>query len=121
MTSVDRFDYDDFVARFRAACAAYGIDPARGASGYQVVHVRAARQRAAAEAANRADRWWEQSDLWLSCPPYRSETEAEAIWNVFSEAYGLMAQAVARAARLRRAQLALRELHDRRGRQVGGR
>lgn len=113
MTSARRFDYDEFVEDFRVACARHGIDPARGASEYQVVHVVTEARRAAWQPERW--RWWHEQDLWLNCEPYRSETEQEAIWNVFLQAYGLMARRIVQAVRLRRATMALRELHEQRG------
>ena len=107
MASTHRFDYDAFVQGYRASCAARGIDPAQGATGYQVVHVVTEQKRK----RWRAERWWQRHTLWLNCPPYASETEREAIWNVFVETYGITAAQVARAVVLRRAALSLRELH----------
>ncbi|HVU11761.1 MAG TPA: hypothetical protein VHD90_10795 [Phototrophicaceae bacterium] len=106
MTSTHHFDYDAFVQGYRTACAARGIDPAQGATGYQVVHVVTEGRH------GHTDRWWQRHTLWLNCPPYVSDTEREAIWNVFSETYGIMAARIARAARLHRAALSLRELHE---------
>ena len=108
MTLALRFDYDDYVRGFRAACARHGIDPAQGATGYQVVHIAAERRRADWTPS----RWWQQHEFWTDCPPYRSETEQDALWQVFSEAYLLTIRRVVRARRLRRAELALRELHQ---------
>jgi hypothetical protein len=107
MTLKPSFDYDSFVGEYRAACAERGIDPARGATGYQVVHVTAERRRT----ARQADRWWQRHELWLNCPPYHSDTEQEAVWNLFMQAYVLMAIRLARAVRLRRREMARRDLH----------
>ncbi len=115
MTSARRFDYDEFVGDFRAACAHYGIDPARGANGYQVVHVIAETRRAAVQPSA----WWMRHDLWLNSAPDRSDTEQEAIWNIFLQAYGRMARVVAQAIRLQRAQMTLRELNQRQARNGG--
>ena len=93
MTLSKDFDYDDYMREFRAACARRGIDPARGANGYEVVHVIAEQRRA----MRSPDRWWQRHELWLNCPPYVSETEREAIWNVFMQAYALTALLIARA------------------------
>src|SRR4051812_42429678 len=109
MTSTRPFDYDEFVHDFRDACAQYGIDPALGATEYQVVHVIAETRRRAYQPGG----WWMQHDLWLNSAPYRSDTEQEAIWNVFLQAYGKMARRVAQAIRLQRAQMALWELRQR--------
>ncbi len=108
MTSTRNFDYDEFMQGYRTACAARGIDPTQGASGYQVVHVVTEGQRK----RWRTDRWWQRHTLWLNCPPYISETEREAIWNLFTETYGITAARIAQANRLRRAALTLRELHE---------
>ncbi len=81
------FNYDEFVRGFRAACAQQGIDPARGATGYQVVNVVVDRRRAARRQRRSAQQhWWQNPGLWLNCPPYRSETEQQAVWNLFTEA-----------------------------------
>ncbi len=109
MASRHRFDYDDFLRRYRTACARRGIDPARGANGYQVVHVAAERQRT----TRARDCWWQRHEIWLHCPPYRSETEQEALWNVFMESYAVTAAKIAQAVRLRCSQMPLRELHRR--------
>lgn len=113
MTLMPAFDYDSFVDEYRAACAERGIDPARGATGYQVVHVTAEQRKR----AQQADCWWQRHDLWLNAPPYHSETEHEAIWSLFTQAYTLMAIRLARVVRqqrLRQRQLPLRELHRKR-------
>jgi hypothetical protein len=68
--------------------------------------------------AYQPDRWWQQHEFWLNCPPYHSETEQEAIWSLFAQAYGLMAVRLARAVRLYRAEMSLRDLQLR---QDGGR
>jgi hypothetical protein len=95
------------VEGYRSACAARGIDPAEGATGYQVVHVLAERQRRRWEAQGRSEqRWWMRHELWFDCEPYRSETEADAIWRLFAQAYDLTAQVLIRTARLHRAALA---------------
>lgn len=113
MTLKPAFDYDRFVGQYRAACAERGIDPAQGATEYQVVHVTAERRRRSYQ----PDRWWDQHEFWLDCPPYRSETEADAIWNLFTQSYAQMAARLAHAVRLYRAQMAsqmaLRDLHRR--------
>ena len=108
MTSARNFHYDDYLRDFRAACAQRGIDPIQGASGYQVVHLTAEQRRA----ARPLDRWWQRHELWTDCPPYRSETEEEALWQMFSEAYLLTVRRVVQAKRLHRAMLSLRELHE---------
>lgn len=117
MTHGRSFDYDEFLRGFRAACARRGIDPANGSTSYQVVHV-AAEARRAAWQANRwwsHHQWWTNHELWLNSAPYRSETEQEAIWNIFQQAYGIMARLVVQAARLQRGQMALRDLHQQQG------
>ncbi len=105
MTPRSSFDYDAFMRAYRAACAARGIDPERGASGYQVVHVITERK-----AKRQADRWWQRHERWLSCPPYRSDTEQEAIWNVFTQAYAITAARMADAI-CRRHRMAEHNLH----------
>ncbi len=110
MALARRFDYDEFVDDFRAACARRGIDPVRGASSYQVVHVAAELRRADAP----IDCWWRRHELWLDCPPYRSDTEQEALFRIFTQAYGSLARRFAQTVRLRRGQLSLRELHAQR-------
>lgn len=100
MTPTKRFDYDDFVQRFRAACARHGIDPAEGATGYQIVNMvvddrrdrlrerlRKALHRRQMIQSDAETKWWQHPDLWLNCPPYRSETEQQAVWNTFTQAY----------------------------------
>lgn len=110
MTLKPAFDYDSFVGEYRAACAERGIDPARGATGYQVVHVTAEQRRTACQ----PDRWWERHDLWLNCPPYHSDTEQQAVWNLFTQAYVQVAIRLARALRRRQMQVPLRDLDRRR-------
>jgi hypothetical protein len=119
MTPAREFDYDEFLREFRAVCARRGIDPVRGATAYQVVHVVADARRAAYPANRRGAQqgwahrlWWTNHELWLNSAPYRSETEQEAIWNIFQQAYVIMARLVAQAVRLQRGQLALRDLHQ---------
>jgi hypothetical protein len=113
MTPKPTFDYDRFVGQYRAACARRGIDPAHGATGYQVVHVTAEQRRT----ARQPDRWWQQHEFWLNCPPYHSDTEQDAIWSLFAQSYAVMAARLTQAVRLyraqRAAQLSLRELHRR--------
>jgi hypothetical protein len=97
-----QFDYAAYVEGYRAACEAWGIDPVRGATGYQVVHVLAERERRLWEAQSRAERgWWLDHEFWLDCAPYRSETEADAIWQLFVQAYHLTARLIIRAGRRR--------------------
>lgn len=90
MTSLQKFNYDEFVRGFRAACAEHGIDPAAGANRYQVVNAVVERRRAARASRSGVPqrRWWQNPDIWLHCPPYHSETEQKAIWNVFMQAHG---------------------------------
>ena len=108
-----KFNYDEFVRGFRAACERQGIDPAQGATGYQVVNTvvdqRRARRRSLRGAAA-LDAWWCNPDLWLNCPPYRSETEQQAVWNLFTETQGSRAAICLTGQRLRdlRRELALR-------------
>jgi len=106
------FDYDQTLREFRRACAQHGIDPLEGASGYQVVHVIAERH----EREWQPDRWWQRHEIWTDCPPYRSSTEADAIWNLFREAYLRVVARVAEAVRLRKAHKAFRNTERRRGR-----
>ncbi|MFN8451026.1 MAG: hypothetical protein U0521_21225 [Anaerolineae bacterium] len=108
MTLKPDFNYDTFVGEYRAACAERGIDPTRGATGYQVVHVTAERRRT----AYCDDGWWRRHDLWLNSPPYHSDTEQQALWNLFAQAYVLMAIRLAWAVRRRR-ERPLRDLHRR--------
>lgn len=87
MTPTKKFNYDEYVRGFRAACAQRGIDPAHGANGYQVVNTVVDRRRAARQRAKHPQRhWWQNPGLWLNCPPYRSETEQQAVWNLFTQA-----------------------------------
>ena len=75
-----KFNYDEFVRGFRAACERRGVDPARGATGYQVVNAVVDRRRAVRKWSRLPQRhWWQNPDLWLNCPPYRSETEQQAV------------------------------------------
>ena len=110
MASKPLFNYDEFIKNYRLACARRGIDPAQGASVYQVVHISAEQRRKAWQAS----RWWKRHELWLNCPPYRSEAEQQAIWNLFVEAYGTTASRIAQAVRLRRARMALYDLQQER-------
>jgi hypothetical protein len=116
MTLTRQFDYEDYRKQFRAACARRGIDPLYGASGYQVANLRAEQRRAEWKAAQQRGwgqvAWWQKHELWLNCPPYRSETEQEAIWQVFRQAYVMLALRIVRAIRVRRAAMSLRELHE---------
>jgi hypothetical protein len=108
MASTQHFDYDDFVRKFRAACARRGIDPQEGASGYQIVHI-TAQQR---HEARPIDRWWLQNDLWRDDPPYHSETEQGAIWLLFRQTYLIELRCITSQRRLQRGIMALRELHQ---------
>ncbi len=86
MNLTQKFNYDEFVRGFRAACERRGVDPARGATGYQVVNAVVDRRRAVRKWSRLPQRhWWQNPDLWLNCPPYRSETEQQAVWNLFTE------------------------------------
>ena len=105
MTLARNFRYDEYVRAFRAVCAQRGIDPLQGATESQVVHVLAERRCA----ARPIDRWWERPDLWQECPPYRGETEEDAIWHLFSAAYILTVQRAMWANRQRRMALKLLE------------
>ena len=128
MTLQNSFNYDEYVRGFRAACVRRGIDPLEGATGYQVVHVVAEHRRAAwrhaaeRQAAQQQRRWWQHHEMWLNCPPYRSETEQEAIWGVFRQAYGETMRRFTRlclrrmergAAIASQEKMPLRELHQR--------
>ena len=117
MSSTRNFDYDDTVRRFRAACAQHGIDPVNGASEYQVVHVVADRRRAEQRRiARKTDhgQWWLRHELWFNddCAPYRSETEADALWALFSETYLLAVLRHVRARRRWQMAQRLREVHE---------
>jgi hypothetical protein len=118
MTSARNFHYDDYLRAFRATCAQRGIDPLQGATGFQVVHFLADRQQA--RLSDSRDRWWERSDLWQDCPPYRSETEEDAFWHLFRDAYVLTVLRVIRAERRRRMRLSLLELHQLQARRKSG-
>ena len=115
MTSKQKFNYDEYLREYRKACAKHGIDPVEGATGYQVVHVVAEQRRA----AQQQSRWWQHHEMWLTCPPYRSETEEDAVWGVFKAAYGETMRRFARLC-LRRMErgsasqekMPLRELHQ---------
>ena len=111
VTSRRPFNYDEFMMRYRIACEQRGIDPVVGANGYQVVHITAEQRRRSWHPS----RWWRQHELWLNCPPYRSETEQEALWQVFVEAYGATARRFVQALRLRRAQAAMFDLRQHAG------
>ncbi len=108
MTWTQHFDYDDYLREFRAACAKHGVDPVCGATGYQVVHITTEQQRQ----ARKPDRWWERHDLWVDCPPYRSEVEEDAFWQLFAEMYLRAVLRVIRARRRWRMTRSLRELHE---------
>jgi hypothetical protein len=110
MDSRRRFNYDEFVRGWRAACTRRGIDPAEGATSYQVATLVAERRKAAAKQHCAQDRWWQKHTFWFCCPPYHSDTEADALWQVFVQAYAILGKRVAYAARLRRAEMALAEL-----------
>ena len=119
MSSMQTFNYDAYMRDFRAACARRGIDPLQGATSYQVVHLLAEKQRAEQRRIARRtehERWWARHDLWVDCPPYRSETEADAFWELFRETYLLTLLRVVRAQRRWRMAVSLRELHQARRR-----
>jgi hypothetical protein len=111
MTSRPKFDYEDFVRGFRAACAQRGIDPLEGATSFQVVHYCAERQLAA-RLALKPKRWWLRHHYWQASLPHHSEVEEETFWNLFIEGYTLELNRVVRAMRLKRMNLPLRELHQ---------
>ena len=81
MASQQTFNYDEFLVKFRTACAAHGIDPQTGTTSYQMVHLVVERRRALWKP--RRNRWWQRSDRWRVCPPYRSPTEQAAIWHLY--------------------------------------
>ena len=119
MSSTHTFKYDDYVRDFRAACAKRGIDPLEGATGYQVVHLLAEKRRAEQRREARRtqhERWWARHNLWVDCPPYRSETEEDAFWNLFSETYLLALFHYLRARRRWQMARALREFNQARRR-----
>ena len=90
-----RFDYGAFVAGYRAACEQWGIDPAEGANGYQVVHVLAEQKRRQWQAGDEnGRRWWLRHELWLNDAPYRSKTEHDAIWRLFVQGCWLTIRAL---------------------------
>lgn len=91
MTLRRQFDYTAFVEGYREACKPWGIDPEQGATGYQVVRVLAERERRRWLAIPREERlWWRQRhEAWLMAHPYRSDTEHEAFWRLFVQAYAL--------------------------------
>lgn len=70
-------------AAFLTACKKRGVDPETGATGYQVVELRAEQRRAAFVESN----WWKDHELWLDSYPHVSTVEHAALWNIFSEAY----------------------------------
>ncbi len=85
MASQRAFNYDEFLVKFRTACAQHGIDPVEGATSYQVVHL-VVDQRRARWNPN-LNRWWRRSGLWGGCPPYHSPTEQAVIWHLYRITY----------------------------------
>lgn len=68
----------DYLAEFRAAAAARGIDPERGSTAYQVALVKAeiaGRQRNVTE-------WWRRREMWYKPGAARSTTEERALQRV---------------------------------------
>ncbi|MBI1257596.1 MAG: hypothetical protein GC204_09010 [Chloroflexi bacterium] len=119
MSSTQTFNYDTYKRGFRAACAQRGIDPLAGATSYQVVHLLADHQRAEQRRIARRTRhalWWSRHKLWVDCPPYRSETEEEAFWELFRETYLLALFHYMRARRRWQMARSLREFNEARHR-----
>jgi len=110
MSSTQTFDYDNYRRGFRAACVQRGIDPLKGANAYQVAHFRA--EQRSRDRQRTIDRWWQQHDLWTACPPYHSDTEEDAIWELFHQTYLLTLHRILRAKRRQREWMPLRELHQ---------
>ncbi len=108
MRSQKRFDHDEFVRGFRAACTRRGIDPLEGATLYDVVRVLAEQ----AEARRTRDRWWKRHKLWRACQPNHSELEEEVIWELFLQSYLPHMKRLARWVALRNARLTLRDIYE---------
>ncbi len=76
------FDIEAFKRAWREKCATAGIDPVEGATAYQVANLVAERRTAVPRSC-----WWAEDDaLWYFAPPYRSEVEEAALWQVFYDA-----------------------------------
>lgn len=119
-----QFDYPRFIQLYRRRCAVLGVDPASGASSYDLARLGAEQRKAAYE----VDGWWRDYALWTNSAPYRSSTEENALRNVFDEAF-TYAQQLVEAQRRAQQELAerwtrqekaesLRELLARRGRRL---
>ncbi len=84
------FNYVRFRAEFRAVCVRRGIDPQRGATSYDRVHITAEERKAAQLRALQARPcWWSDFERWTYAPPYRSSTEATALYHLFMITYGM--------------------------------
>lgn len=78
-----KFDESAYRAAFRARAAALGIDPAVGATSYQVAAVKAEIEIAKQRSARDRD-WWLNASLWEDVGKMDSTTEREALQNIMS-------------------------------------
>lgn len=115
------FDYPTFRHQFRQRAVLLGIDPVAGATSYDIARIRADQRRA----AHVDDHWWRDYALWTDSAPHRSDTEEQALYLVFREAFTWVGRLVAGQTRQRDrlqrkwrdqdATTSLRELLARRG------
>lgn len=102
-----RFNYDEFLSGFRAACARWGVDPETGATSYQVIHIRVDLARA----AHQPDLWWQRHEIWQGSLLHRNALEEGVIWDLFLDTYIPRMTRFASMVALRNARLVLRELY----------
>lgn len=119
------FDAAAFKQQFRAAAAARGIDPAVGATGYQLANRFADEHKQAAKDTG----WWRKRAFWDNAGLAHSTTEEEALRSIRAqcdpsagqldvlEQWGvaLLREVFSELRRERQDGVPLRELHRRRG------